>query len=83
MILESLGDALLGQMTHAESEPLLNEGNEEIRQLEAKLSPWDRVRLNEALQRLVKLYDAWGKKDQADTWHKRSNAQAAQALMKQ
>jgi serine/threonine protein kinase len=77
-----LGDAVLGQMRYAESEPLLKEGYEGMRQSEAKLSPWDRVRLSEALHRLVKLYDAWGKKDLADAWRKRSNAQAAQAPLK-
>ena len=32
-----------------------------------------KVRLTEALERLVQLYDAWGKKDKADEWRKKLN----------
>jgi hypothetical protein len=38
---------------------------------EDKILARDKVHLPEALERLVQLYDAWGKKDQADEWRKR------------
>jgi hypothetical protein len=31
----------------------------------------DKIRLTEAMQRLVQLYDAWGQKDKADEWRKK------------
>ena len=36
-------------------------------------SPFN-VRLTEALERLVQLYDAWGKQDKADEWRKKLEA---------
>jgi tetratricopeptide (TPR) repeat protein/tRNA A-37 threonylcarbamoyl transferase component Bud32 len=69
-----LGGALLLQQKHAEAEPLLVQGYEGMKQREAKIDPKSKARLIEALERLVQLYDAWGKKDQADTWRKKLEA---------
>jgi tetratricopeptide (TPR) repeat protein len=69
-----LGGALLAQQKHAEAEPLLMHGYEGMKQREAKIPPESKVRLSEALERLVALYDAWGKKDQADEWRKQLEA---------
>jgi tetratricopeptide (TPR) repeat protein len=78
-----LGDALLGQKKYAEAEPLLLEGYDGMKQREAKIPPQGKVRLSEALERLVQLYDAWGKQDQAEQWRKRRDAGAAEPPSKQ
>jgi outer membrane protein assembly factor BamD (BamD/ComL family) len=44
---------------------------------EAKIPPQSKVRLTEALQRLVQLYDAWGKPDEAARWRKELDAAKA------
>jgi tetratricopeptide (TPR) repeat protein/tRNA A-37 threonylcarbamoyl transferase component Bud32 len=69
-----LGGALLLQQKHAEAEPLLRQGYEGMKQREAQIPPPSKARLSEALERLVQLYDAWGKKDQADAWRKQRDA---------
>src|SRR5207302_561833 len=53
-----LGGALLGQKKFAEAEPLLLAGYDEMKQREAKIPKEGMLRLTEALERLVKLYDA-------------------------
>jgi DNA-binding SARP family transcriptional activator len=63
-----LGDALLRQQKYAGAEPLLKEGYEGLKAREQTIPPKSKVRLTEALERLVKLYDAWGKPEQAATW---------------
>ncbi len=65
-----LGGALSGQGKYADAEPLLLAGYEEMKNGEAKIPAQSKIRLTEALQRLVQLYDAWGKKDQAEKWRK-------------
>jgi serine/threonine protein kinase len=74
-----LGASLLGQQKYADAEPLLLAGYEGMKQREAQISPQGRVRLIEALERLVQLYDAWGKMDQADQWRKELQAAKARA----
>jgi serine/threonine protein kinase/lipopolysaccharide biosynthesis regulator YciM len=66
-----LGGALLGEQKYAEAEPLLRQGYEGMKQQEAKIPAMGKARLTEALERLVQLYDAWGKKDKADEWRKK------------
>jgi tetratricopeptide (TPR) repeat protein len=67
-----LGEALLGQKRYADAEPLLLKGYQGMKERDTKIL-WQvkEVRLTEALGRLTQLYDAWGKKDQADVWRKR------------
>jgi len=66
-----LGASLLGQKKYAEAEPLLLSGYEGMKQREEKIPPKHKIRLTEALVRLVQLYDAWGEKDKADEWRKK------------
>jgi tetratricopeptide (TPR) repeat protein len=66
-----LGGSLLGQKKYAEAEPLLLAGYEGMRRREDRLPPQGKGQLTTALERLVRLYDAWGKKDKADPWRKK------------
>ncbi len=65
-----LGGALSGQEKYAEAEPLLLSGYEGMKQREAKIPSLGNVRLTEALERLVQLYDAMEKKAEAAKWRK-------------
>lgn len=69
------GDILLGQGKYAEAEPFLLQGYEGLKQCAAKIPKEEAPRLTEALERLVNLYDAWGKPDQAAEWRKKLEAQ--------
>jgi eukaryotic-like serine/threonine-protein kinase len=82
-----LGAALLGQKQYAEAGPLLLEGYRGLKQREAKIPPPVRaLRLKEALQRLVELAEATGKKDAAAKWQQKldeiKKAAASQAPKK-
>jgi tetratricopeptide (TPR) repeat protein len=63
-----LGGALAGQKKHAEAEPLLRAGYEGLKARAKAIPPRSQFLLTEALERLVQLYDAWGKPDQAAAW---------------
>jgi tetratricopeptide (TPR) repeat protein len=65
-----LGEALLSQKKYAEAEPLLLSGYRGLRQRRADIPPHDRACVTTALERIVRLYEAWGKKDEADKWRK-------------
>ncbi len=65
-----LGGVLLGQKRYAEAEPLLLQGYEGMKAREAKIPPQGKVRLTEALERLVQLYEAMNKKDEAAKYRK-------------
>jgi eukaryotic-like serine/threonine-protein kinase len=66
-----LGAVLLGQHKYAEAELLLLAGYEGLSQRENRIAAPDRRVLGDAQGRLVQLYDAWGKKDQADAWRQK------------
>ena len=66
-----LGGSLLGQKKFAEAEPLLLRGYEGLKAREAKIPAPSKKRLAEAAERVVRLYEAWGKKDEADAWRKK------------
>ena len=72
-----LGGALLGQKKYADAEPLLLAGYEGMKKQEAKIPPQGKVRLTEAVERLVQLYEATGKKDEAARWRKELEATEA------
>jgi hypothetical protein len=72
-----LGGALLGQKQYAAAEPLLKEGYEGLKQRAAKIPPANKVRLIEALERLVRLFVATGKNDEAAKWRTELEAAAA------
>jgi tetratricopeptide (TPR) repeat protein len=63
-----LGGALLGQKKHAEAEPLLKAGYEGMRARAKTIPPQGKVRLTEAAERLVQLYEATGNAAEAERW---------------
>jgi eukaryotic-like serine/threonine-protein kinase len=79
-----LGASLLGQKEYADAEPLLLEGYQGLkaRQTKIPLQEKDR-RLREALERLVQLYDAWGKPDEAAKWRKELEAMKKEPELKE
>jgi tetratricopeptide (TPR) repeat protein len=67
-----LGDALLGQEKYADAEPVLTRGYEGLTAREGRIpSLYARYRVAEAGQRIVRLYEAWGKADEAAKWRKK------------
>jgi tetratricopeptide (TPR) repeat protein len=63
-----LGGALLGQKRYAEAEPLLRKGYEGLK-ARAKAIPWQgAIRIPEALDRLIELYTATDRLDEAKRW---------------
>jgi hypothetical protein len=64
----ALGEALLDQKKFAEAEKLLLSGFEGMQQRKDSIPDQDQPRLTKALERLVKLYEAWGRSDQASRW---------------
>jgi serine/threonine-protein kinase len=75
-----LGGALLGQKKYAEAEPLLLAGYEGMKRRQQSIPPPATIRLPEAALRLVQLYEATGKTDDAARWRKQweTTAKAAQ-----
>src|SRR5262249_23631503 len=69
-----LGASLLGQQKYAEAEPLLLAGYEGMKQRADKIPANGKVHLNEALERLAQLYEAWGKADKAAEWRRKMNS---------
>jgi serine/threonine protein kinase len=63
-----LGEALLGQKKYAEAEAPLRAGYDGLKQREATIPSAVKGRLTEALRRVVRLYEAWGKPDAANAW---------------
>jgi serine/threonine protein kinase len=73
-----LGESLLGQGKYAEAEPLLLASYERLRQApdagDPEIIP-ARERLGiVAIERIVRLYDAWGQPGRADAWRKELTA---------
>lgn len=63
------GAALSGQRRFADAEALMLAGYKGMRQSEAKIRTQIRAeRSSDALERLVELYNAWGKADEAAKW---------------
>jgi tetratricopeptide (TPR) repeat protein len=63
-----LGESLLGQKKYAEAEPLLLKGYEGLKEREKLLGPRDALRVPEALDRVIELYTATNKPDEAKKW---------------
>jgi hypothetical protein len=63
-----LGGALLGQKKYAESELLLLKGYEGMKTREKTIPAPLKIRLPEALDRLIELYTAINKPDEAKKW---------------
>lgn len=66
-----LGGAFLGQKNFAQAEPLLLSGYEGMKQREVNIPLEGKARLSEAVQRLVQLYEAADRPDQAAEWKKK------------
>ena len=64
----TLGGALLGQKKYAEAEPLLLKGYEGMKAREKTIPPQGSARIPEALDRLIELYTATNKPDEAKKW---------------
>ena len=63
-----LGISLLGQKNYSAAEPLLLSGYAGMKEREGKLRSQGKARLTDSLDRLIQLYDAWDKPDQAAEW---------------
>ena len=63
-----LGESLHGLRRYAEAEPLLLDGYEGLSVRRAELTGTARRFLTEAENRVVALYKAWGKPEQARAW---------------
>jgi hypothetical protein len=63
-----LGGALLGQRKYDDAEPLLMQGYAGLKECDADVPAAAKFRLHEAADRLVELYTAWGKSDEAAKW---------------
>jgi serine/threonine protein kinase/tetratricopeptide (TPR) repeat protein len=74
-----LGGALLGQKKYAEAEPFLVAGYQGMDQREATIPVQAKDRLTEALERLVQLYEATGKLEDAARWRKELESRKAAA----
>jgi hypothetical protein len=74
-----LGGALGGQGKHEEAEPLLLAGYRGMHQRRDKIPGLGRIRLNQAMQRIVRLYETWDKPELAAEWKQRlAELQAAE-----
>jgi serine/threonine protein kinase len=65
-----LGAALLGQKKYADAEPLLLAGYKGMKQREMTIPLKPRPRIAETSERLVQLYEATDKRDEAAKWRK-------------
>ena len=66
-----LGEALIGQKKYLEAEPLLLKGYEGMEKRASKIDPQVRLRrFREAVERLVRLYEALNHPDDATKWKK-------------
>jgi tetratricopeptide (TPR) repeat protein len=63
-----LGEALLGQGQYDKAQPLIVSGYDGLQGLAAKIQHRDRPSVLAAAERVCRLYEEWGKPEQADTW---------------
>jgi hypothetical protein len=64
----TLGEALMGQRKYAEAEPLLLKGYEGMKVREKTIPGSGKIRIPEALDRLIELYTATNKPDEVKKW---------------
>jgi non-specific serine/threonine protein kinase/serine/threonine-protein kinase len=69
-----LGASLLDQKKYAEAEPHLLEGYEGMKARVATIPASSRRYLAETADRIIQLYDAWGKPAQAEAWRRTRTA---------
>ena len=81
-----LGESTLGQKKYADAEPLLLKGYEGMKQREKSIPADTRIRLPQALDRLIELYTAMNKPNEVKKWRaeraKYPEAKAAQRGVK-
>jgi hypothetical protein len=72
-VMDLLGASLAGQAKYSEAEPLLLESYQGLQRTQASMPPYlnPTRRVTESLERLVHLYQAWGKPAQAEEWNKK------------
>jgi len=63
-----LGASLLGQKKYQDAEPLLKEGYAGMKEREKTIPPQGKARLLEAAEYLMQLYEATGRKPEAQKW---------------
>jgi hypothetical protein len=66
-----LGGSLLGQGRYTEAEPPVVDGYEGMKAREGRIGVPDRPRLREAAERVVHLYEGWGRPEPAVAWKAR------------
>lgn len=66
-----LGEAILGQQRFAEAEPLLLSAYEGMKARENTIPKEAKIRLRDAKERIVRLYDFWEKPDLAKAWRQK------------
>ncbi len=74
-----LGASLLGQKKYAEAEPELLRAHEGLKAREAKIPAPSRKIVDETVDRIVRLYEAWGKPDRAAEWRDSSGRSGSPA----
>jgi serine/threonine protein kinase/Tfp pilus assembly protein PilF len=75
-----LGEALLGQQRFEEAEPLLLDGYAGVKSRESTMPASNRGLIVSAAKRLVALYAAWGKPEEAEKWLTELAAQQRQLM---
>ncbi len=66
-----LGGSLLGQKKYADAEPMVLGGYEGMKARQAAIPPAARYLLADAGERIIALYQGWGKTDRAAEWRAR------------
>jgi non-specific serine/threonine protein kinase/serine/threonine-protein kinase len=66
-----LGASLAGQGKYGDAEPLLLSGFQGLSTREATIPESNRVALEQAGERIVLLYEAWGRPEEAADWRNR------------
>jgi eukaryotic-like serine/threonine-protein kinase len=69
--MSQLGAALAGQAKYADAERLLVDGFEGLRTREKQLAPRQKGEVAAAGERIVRLYEAWGRPAEATSWRAR------------
>lgn len=68
--MSTLGGSLLGQKKYSEAEPLILNGYNGMKQREHEIQPAAKIRITEAVERLVQIYEAMDQKEKAAEWRK-------------
>jgi serine/threonine protein kinase len=74
-----LGAALAGEKNYAAAEPLLLSSANALKENATRLSPANRQRMLAAIQRVIDLYEAWQRPDDAARWRKELEVAKASA----